>query len=142
MSGTKASGRKRKPHELKVLEGQFIPPAVRNNPPPAVVGGFPAPPDDLSEAEAKLWATFPKPGWIGETDALAVRAAVSIYARVLQVQPLARLGDPKDIDTEAKLWGRLMSILAALGLTPADRSKMQIPARDSEDEARWAKILG
>ena len=140
MSGTKASGRKRKPHELKVLEGQFIPPAVRNNPPPAVVGGFPAPPDDLSEAEARLWATFPKPGWIGETDVLAVRVAVTTYALLLQVLPRARDGESAAISQAATLSARLMAVLATLGLTPADRSKMQVPASSASDD-KWAGFL-
>ena len=135
------SGPKHKPHEQKVLEGTYIPPAKRLNRPPAVVGGVPAPPDDLDEAEAKLWATFPRPAWIGETDALAVRAAVAIYARLIALQPMARTGDPRTVEQESKLWGRLMSTLAVLGLTPADRSRMQVPATDSEAEDRWAELL-
>jgi hypothetical protein len=136
----RGTGAKPKPRELKALEGTYIPPAKRAAPPPAVVGGFPAPPDDLSEAEAKLWATFPKPAWIGETDVVAVRAAVSIYARILQVQPAARLGELRDIEQESKLWGRLMSVLASLGLTPADRSKMQIPSTGDTGD-KWEGLL-
>lgn len=133
------TGPKPKPYELKVLEGKFIPPAERDHPPPSVVGGFPEAPEDLSEQEAKLWATFPKPVWIGETDVLAVRAAVSVFAMILAAGPAA---DAKDREALSKLWGRLMGILATLGLTPADRSKMQIPAGSADDEAGWKELLG
>jgi hypothetical protein len=105
-----------------------------------VVGGFPLPPADLSAAEAALWATFPHPAWIGETDAVAVRAAVVTYARILAMQPAAREGDPKTVEQESKLWGRLMGMLAVLGLTPADRSKMQVSER-SASEDKWAGLL-
>jgi hypothetical protein len=125
---------------MKVLEGAFR--KDRDGAAPAVVGGFPDPPEDLSEAEAALWETFPKPPWIGETDAIVVHAAVATYTRVLALQPLAREGDQKAVDQESKLWGRLMGILAVLGLTPADRSKMQIPVSNSEDEEKWAALLG
>lgn len=157
------SGRKRKPTELRVLEGRFRPEDVAG---PPVQGGFPLPPEYLSEAEARLWARFPKPAWIGETDALAVHAAVSLYARILHNQAAQRAtaeagaplaykvsydGDgnerlePKPnplITQEVQLWARLMSVLASLGMTPADRSKVQAPAPTDAEAETWASILG
>jgi phage terminase small subunit len=163
MPGTKRSGRKRKPLEAKVLEGQFR--KYRDGKTPPVTGSFPAAPAHLSDAESALWATFPKPAWIGESDVLAVDGAVSIYERILRNRAAQRAtpeagnplafkvttdGDgnanlePKEnplITQELKLWGRLFSILATLGLTPADRGKMQAPKVDEAAEDKWAGIL-
>ena len=157
------AGRKHKPTELKVLEGRFR--KDRHGDAPPVVPGFPAAPQGLSEAEAELWAWFPKPSWIGQTDVLAVHAAVSVYERILRNQKAQRVTatagnplsykftpsadgepnmEPKEnplITQEVKLWGRLMSILGTLGLTPADRAKMQAPKVDDKPENKWAGIL-
>jgi hypothetical protein len=156
------AGRKRTPTELKVLEGTFRKDRHAGSPP--VVTGFPQAPECLTEAEQKLWAWFPKPGWIGQSDVVAVHAAVSTYARILSNQkaqqateqaghPLAykfshdsdgnQNVEPKEnplITQEIKLWGRLMSILGTLGLTPADRAKMQTPKADTVAD-KWAGIL-
>jgi phage terminase small subunit len=156
------AGAKRKPTELKVLEGTFR--KDRHGDSPAVVGGFPTNPDWLTEAEAKLWEWFPKPTWIGQTDVGAVNAAVSTYERILRNQaaqqktpeaghPLSfKYGYDADgnqtvevkenplITQEIKLWGRLMSILGTLGLTPADRAKMTAP-KASAVENKWEGIL-
>ena len=156
------AGRKRKPTELKVLEGSFR--KDRHGAAPPVVPGFPQAPECLNEAEQKLWASFPKPGWIGQTDVVAVHAAVSVYERILRNQkaqqatpeagnPLAykfshdadgnQNVEPKEnplITQELKLWGRLMSILGTLGLTPADRAKMTAP-KTEDVEDKWAGIL-
>lgn len=156
------AGRKRKPPELRVLEGTFD--KKRHGGSPLVQGGFPDAPRCLSEAERALWESFPKPAWIGQTDVLAVHAAVSIYERILRNQkaqtktesagnPLSYKFtpsadgepnmEPKEnplITQELKLWSKLMSVLATLGLTPADRAKMQTPK--GEDVAdKWAGIL-
>jgi hypothetical protein len=145
-----------------VLEGSFR--KDRHGGAPPVVPGFPDAPGSLSEAEAALWAWFPKPGWIGQTDVVAVHAAVSTYARILHNQAAQRATDdagsplcfkysydgdgnqrvePKEnplITQEIKLWGRLMSILGTLGLTPADRAKMTMP-KGEDVEDKWAGIL-
>lgn len=136
------AGRKRTPTGLKLLEGTFRKDRARGEPP--VVPGFPAAPGCLSEAERGLWETFPKPTWIGQTDVVAVHAAVSMYARVIGNQQAQRVADEDKtrvlVDQELKLWGRLMSILGTLGLTPADRSKMQAP-KSADVEDKWAGIL-
>jgi hypothetical protein len=163
MPGTRRSGDKKKPRELKVIEGTFR--KDRDGDTPAVVGTFPVQPTDLSEAEAQLWATFPKPGWIGETDVVAVRAAVSIFARIMRCQEAMRATpdagnpltykisysadgeerlEPKPnplFTLELQLWGRLMSVLGTLGLTPADRGKVSVPKVDGEAVDKWAGIL-
>jgi hypothetical protein len=156
------AGRKRKPTELKVLEGTFR--KDRHAGAPGVVTGFPEAPGCLTDAEQKLWAWFPKPAWIGQTDVVAVHAAVSVYERILRNQaaqqrtesagnPLAYKFtpsadgepnmEPKEnplITQELKLWGRLMSILGTLGLTPSDRAKMQAPKSDDVED-KWAGVL-
>jgi phage terminase small subunit len=51
--------------------------------------------------------------------------------------------EPKEnplITQEIKLWARLMSILSTLGLTPADRAKMQAPKQEAVAD-KWAGIL-
>jgi len=162
MPGTNRSGRKRKPTELRVLEGTFR--ADRHGGAPVVKAGFPVGPAHLSEAELALWQAFPQVSWIVESDVLAVHAAVSVYERILRNQRAQRATDeagaplavkfshdadgnqnvePKEnplITQELKLWGRLMSILSSLGLTPADRSKMTAP-RDVAVEDKWAGLL-
>jgi hypothetical protein len=133
------SGRKRKPVELRVIEGTFRP--ETHGQAPVVTGPFPTPPETLSESEQQLWATFPRAPWIQETDRLAVNGAVSVYAQILQVQRIAREKGVPAVDAEVKLWGRLMTYLSALGLTPADRSKMSIKQVDEQTEDKWAGIL-
>lgn len=132
------SGAKPKPYEMKRLEGAYEPPAKRANRPPAVIGGFPAAPEDLTETEAALWATFPKPPWIGESDVLAVRAAVTVYAMILTAGPAT---EAREREAVSKLWGRLMTVLGSLGLTPADRSRMQVPPGDDGAEDKWDGLL-
>jgi terminase small subunit-like protein len=156
------AGRKAKPTELKVLEGTFR--KDRHGGRPMVAGGFPEAPACLIEAERALWDTFPKPAWIGQTDVVAVHAAVSTYERILRNQraqqatddagyPLTikytvdgdgnRTAEPKEsplISQEIKLWGRLMSILGTLGLTPVDRAKVQAPKAGAVED-KWAGIL-
>lgn len=141
MAGNRHSGRKHKPKELKVLEGTFR--KDRGGDAPSVSGGFPVAPDCLNEAEQRLWETFPRVAWIGASDVLAVHAAVSIYERILRNQQ--RQQDFPDkawklINAEAALWGRLLSILGSLGLTPADRGKMTAP-KVNDQQDKWAGIL-
>jgi hypothetical protein len=163
MAGNRNSGRRRKPKELKVLEGGFR--KDRHGHEPSVVGGFPAAPEGLSQGERGLWDAFPKPAWIGETDGIAVHSAVSIYDRILRNQraqqatpeagnPLAfkyshdadgnQNVEPKEnplITQEIKLWDSLMRKLETLGLTPSARSKMTAPKVDDKTDDKWAGIL-
>ena len=140
------SGRKRKPAELRLLEGRFK--KGQHARAPAVVGGFPPRPTTLTPAELEVWEDFPKPAWIGETDAAAVHAAVSTYASILALQRARRdsppgpevLVDPR-MTEECRQWGRLMSVLSTLGLTPADRAKMQAPRGHDTAEDKWAGLL-
>lgn len=158
------AGRPRKPRELKVIEGTFR--RDRDGGSPPVQGTFPAPPDWVSEAERQLWSWFPRPAWIGATDVLAVHAAVSLYALVLQNQAAMRAtpdasaplafkvthdGDGNErlepkanplYGQQLQLWARLMGVLATLGLTPADRGKMHVPDVIDVEADPWTALLG
>lgn len=163
MPGTRRSGRKRKPTELKVLEGTFR--ADRHGDAPQVKGQFPPAPAHLSKAERELWETLPRVPWIVESDTLAVNGCVSTFERILRNQraqgatesagnPLAYKFtpsadgepnmEPKEnplITQEMRLWNSLRSWLATLGLTPADRAKMSAPKVDDDAQNKWAGIL-
>jgi phage terminase small subunit len=158
------SGPPRKPTELRVIEGTFKQ-SRHGHAPVTPAGGFPDAPAHLNEAERALWETFPRVNWIAPSDVVAVNAAVSIYERILRNQKAQQAtpeagnplsfkvtvdGDgnpamePKPnplITQELQLWGRLMSVLATLGLTPADRAKMQAPKADAAAEDKWAGLL-
>lgn len=163
MPGTRRSGRKRKPTELKVLEGSFR--ADRHGDAPQVKGQFPQAPAHLSKREAELWETLPRVPWIVESDWLAVNGVVSTFERILRNQraqgateqagnPLAYKFtpsadgepnmEPKEnplLTQEMRLWNSLRSWLATLGLTPADRAKMSAPKVDDDAKDKWAGIL-
>jgi hypothetical protein len=163
VAGNKRSGRKRKPTELKVLEGSFR--KDRHGDPPAVVAGFPAAPEGLTPSQQALWDSFPRPGWIGQTDGLAVYGAVAIFDLILRNQQQQQAtpesghmlafkvsydGDgnerlePKEnplIVQALKMWRELRASLAVLGLTPADRAKMTAPKVDGAVDDKWAGIL-
>ncbi len=140
------AGAKQKPAELKLLEGRFR--KDRHAGAPAVVGAFPDPPTKMTRTEREVWKRFPKPGWIGQTDTAAVHAAISTYASILELQRARRktppgpevLVDPR-MTEECRQWGRLMSVLSTLGLTPADRAKMQAPKGHATAEDKWAGLL-
>ena len=107
--------------------------------------GFPRAPRHLSEDERGLWKTFPRPVWITEGDLVAVEAAVCLYARVW-ANRREQVGAEADrglrlVDLEVKLWGRLITVLSSLGLTPADRSKMSVRKQDATTDDKWAGVL-
>ena len=141
------SGRKRKPVEMRLIEGTFQP--KRDGLAPRAEGGWPEPPAGITEAERGLWDALPKVPWIVASDQIAVHGAVAIYARIKsnhQERIAAEATGDLDaaarcVDREIKLWQRLSSSLASLGLTPADRSKMHGPKVDEAHEDKWAGIL-
>lgn len=102
-------------------------------------------PEHLTEAERALWEAFPRPIWITESDRLAVEGAVALYARVLELRrQQATEAEPswRLTGQETQLWGRLMTYLASLGLTPSDRGKMTAPEADEQKQSKWAHLLG
>lgn len=161
--GNKNSGRRRKPRELKVLEGGFR--KDRHGDEPEVVLGWPKAPEALTRTERELWDALPKVPWIVSSDVIAVHGAVSLYDRILRNQraqqataeagaPLAykvlhdmdggQTLEPKEnplISQELKLWARLFSVLGTLGLTPADRAKMRMPKVTDALQDKWAGLL-
>ena len=158
------SGPPRKPTELRIIEGTFKK-SRHGKAPETPAGGFPEAPAHLTPEQAQLWASFPRVGWIAPSDALAVEGVVTTYdlcRRNQQAQratpeagnPLAfKVGHDSDggttlepkqnplVTQHLQLWARMFSMLAALGLTPADRAKMQAPKQDEAAEDKWAGLL-
>jgi hypothetical protein len=126
---------------------------------------FPEAPEGLTADQQKLWNSFPRAPWIAETDGQAIHATVVTYDLLLQNQrartATAEAGnmlaykfthdadgnervEPKEnpLVTQAlKIVARLMACLATVGLTPSDRTKMQMPKVSEADEDKWAGIL-
>jgi hypothetical protein len=148
---------------MKLLEGGFR--KDRDGKTPPVVGTFPPAPADLDEYERQAWDSLPKPGWIGETDAIAVWLTVSLRADLSRLDQAMRAtpdaanpitykhtpsadGEPNLEPKINPLYtarlqhrARLMAFLSELGLTPAARGKMQAPQVDEAAEDKWAGIL-
>lgn len=151
------AGRKRKPLELKVLEGTWrrdrdaVPTPVT----PAVPDGlveFPEPPSHLAADQRALWLDLRQHcgGWVRPGDWMAVAGVVRLEARLRQVQAAyeSRRGtkDPMGIDTvvnlETKLLREQRGYLAILGLSPADRAKVSAPKPAVAPKAsKWAGII-
>jgi hypothetical protein len=162
MAGTKRSGRKRKPTEMRVIEGTFR--KDRHGAAPEVEPGFPEAPAHLTERQKQLWVTFPRRAWITESDWMQVNGAVALFDLVLRNQDaqgktedagnmliLKQKPDPDGgmhyepaksplISQAAELWASFLRTLPALGLTPADRAKMQAPKQEAVAD-KWAGIL-
>jgi len=112
------AGRPRKPTNLKILQGTARPDRINpNEPKPAKPIGKKAPAYFDAELE-KIWKEFVSnapEGVLGNCDAFLVEAAC------LQLQKL-RKGE----FTAADL-AQLRGCLSAMGMTPADRAKLDIP---------------
>ena len=141
MAGKTGGGRKRKPYERRVVEGNFRP--DRHGVSPATGGQFPDPPARLTDLERELWLELPRPSWIAESDVVALTALVSLYAKILEIRKKqAEKWRLTYVTQEGQLWGRLLGALSLLGLTPADRSKVA-PTRPNVQatDDKWAGIL-
>lgn len=115
-------GRPRKPKNILILNG-----AHKNHPKrlkeregePENINPLSDPPKDLSEAERRCWDTITQtaiPGVLGQADSIAVYIASRLMARFLA--------------NEAKGYelSQLTRLLSQFGMTPADRSKINIPS--------------
>lgn len=159
------SGPVKKPKELKVLEGTFR--KDRDGGTPLVpVGAFPAPPAYLNERQRELWRELEQHcgRWIGQSDMLAVLGCVSLYD-LLRENFTARAATPDAasmltskvfmddsgggaveakenplVTQQLKLWQGLRGFLAILGLSPADRARVQVKEADGKP-SKWAGIL-
>lgn len=160
------SGPARKPKELKVLEGTFRKDRDAGTPMVAV-GAFPAPPDYLNERQRELWRELEQHcgAWIGTSDKLAVLGCVSVYdlirrnfeaqaetegasamlsAKVFMDDKGGGAVEPKEnplIGQQVKLWRELRGFLAILGLSPADRARVQVKETNGQASSKWAGVL-
>ncbi len=159
------SGRTSKPKELKVLEGTFR--KDRDGGTPMVAAGaFPAAPAYLNERQLELWTELERHcgTWIGASDRLAVLGAVSVYdliRRNFEAQAITDGGsamltsklfmddsgggsvEAKEnplIGQQIKLWRELRGFLAILGLSPADRARVQVKESNGKT-SKWAGVL-
>lgn len=159
------SGRPKKPKELKVLEGTFR--KDRDSGTPLAAGVFPAPPSYLSDRERELWRELEAHcgAWIGTSDRLSVLGLVSVYDLILrnrdaqQATPEASamltskvfMDDSGGGTVEAKenpliaqqvkLWRELRGYIAILGLSPADRARVQVKEAGGQTASKWAGVL-
>jgi hypothetical protein len=160
------SGPAKKPKELKVLEGTFR--TDRDGGTPiATVGDFPTAPDYLNDRQRELWAELERHcgAWVGTSDKLAVLGAVSIFDMILRnidaqnATPdscamltskvfmdekgggAAEAKESPLITQQIKLWRELRGYLAILGLSPADRARVQVKETHGKSGSKWAGIL-
>lgn len=160
------AGRPKKPKEMKVLEGTFR--KDRDAGTPLVQpGAFPEPPAYLNDRQRELWADLERHcgAWIGTSDRLAVEGVVHVYDLIRQNIDARAAGDGADamltakvfmdekgggaaeakenplISQQIKLWRELRGFLAILGLSPADRARVQVKETDGTPTSKWAGLL-
>jgi hypothetical protein len=96
MAGNGRSGRKRKPTELKVLQGSFRKDRHGDEAQPTGVNaGFPDAPAHLSDRERELWEDLRQKceSWAAKSDWLAFNGVVSLADRILRNQEAQRETD-------------------------------------------------
>lgn len=150
------AGRKKKPSELKLLEGTWRRDRDGEKPtgsaPADGLVEFPPPPKHLTAGQRELWDDLKRHcgGWVKPGDWLAVNGVVSIFERLRQVQhAFERDRTKKDgttleevVNVEVKLWRELRGYLAILGLSPADRAKVaSSKAPAAPKQSKWAGII-
>jgi phage terminase small subunit len=126
--------RPRKPTNVLELKGAFrVNPergvARRNEPEP--VGDVGEPPDRLSDFEKECWrelVTLGHAGVLCAADRPFLEYGASVMAEIRTQRPI----DPK-------LGIRFETVCARLGMTPADRSKVQV-IKPKENENPFAKF--
>jgi hypothetical protein len=160
------SGPAKKPTEAKILEGTWR--KDRDGGRPVLdTSAFPAPPAFLNERQRELWAELEQHcgTWIGTSDRLAVLGCVSVYdllranfdARMETPDSCAMLAgkvfmdesgggmvEPKEnplVSQQLKLWRELRGFLAILGLSPADRARVQVKGTNGQAASKWAGVL-
>jgi hypothetical protein len=78
----------------------------------------------LNEREQEVWAAFQhEVHWLTEADRATVENACVLRARIW------------DGERDEKVLGRMLSYLARMGATPADRTKVHVPKEDEQDPA-------
>jgi len=160
------SGPTRQPTEAKILAGTFR--KDRDGGRPVLdKSKFPAAPAYLNDQQRALWAELEQHcgAWIGTSDTLAVLGVVSVYdlirrnfeaqaatpeasamlsAKVFMDDTGGGTAEPKEnplIGQQIKLWRELRGFLAILGLSPADRARVQVKEPHGQTASKWAGVL-
>jgi len=152
------AGAKCKPNEMKVLQGTFR--EDRHGTKVAVAAKWPEPPAHLSERERVLWDGLKEScsPWVTTSDWVSLNGVVSLMDRLLKIQEAQRdpeaptagspiafkyttdgdgnlNAEPKDnplFSMELKFWTGLRGYIAILGLSPADRSRVEKPGLEEK----------
>ncbi len=149
-----------------MLEGTFR--KDRDGGTPVVAAGqFPAAPAYLNERQRVLWQELETycGAWVGTSDRLAVEGVVAVYdmlRRNMEAQAATEGAaamltskvfmddsgggavEPKEnplIGQQLKLWRELRGFLAILGLSPADRARVQVKEANGATTSKWAGVL-
>ncbi len=151
------AGGRRKPTEMKVLQGTFR--ADRHGAEVKVAAVFPDPPAGLSTRELGTWNELRNlcGAWTAPSDKLAIHGVVALYDRLARNHDAQRENDgkagsplafsvkvdsdgtptlePKEnplLSQEVKLWRELRAYIAICGLSAVDRAKVA-PAGSGDD---------
>lgn len=143
------SGRKKKPTDLKVIEGTFR--GDRHGSEVQIPSDWPDPPDHLNARERALWVDLQQRmgAWTAQSDVWAINGVVSLVDQVLRIQAAQRATEgagnplafkftpsadgepnlePKEnplYGMELKAWRELRAYIGLTGLSPADRARVQ-----------------
>ena len=148
------SGRKKKPTNLKLIQGTFR--DDRHGDEVVVPTKWPDPPASLNDRERELWGALEKQcaAWVAPSDVLAINGVVALVDRILRIEeaqretsqagyPLTFEHEIENVDgevvgmTEAKenplfnlelkFRRELRAYLGIMGLSPADRARVETP---------------
>ena len=150
------AGMKRKPTAMKVVQGTFR--ADRHGTEAVIPAKWPDAPAHLNARERELWASL-RPHcetWVAASDWPALNGVVSLIDRVLRVQSAQRATDASagplafkftpsadgepNIEAkenplytlELKVWRELRAYIGLVGLSPADRTRVQKPGGEEK----------
>jgi len=145
--------RPRKPSALLELSGAYRKNPSRRRPPAPVAGPLGDPPERLQGEARMFWYELVNAvatGVLTRSDRWCVELAAMTMAKAVRIPD-----DPSVEETKALIrqqamtgadWTLLRSLLGAMGMTPADRSKLSIPVEEPKnkfaDLARDARKLG
>ena len=145
--------RPRKPTNLKVVQGTNRP--HRNNNEPQVAIEIPPCPDYLGKEAKKYWGEISKQlanvGLIGIVDGALFGLHCDSYGRFKEISgQLEKIEDmldetPNGLGVQSalwqirnKLWDQVLRSASEFGLSPAARSKINLPAKSEKKEDGWA----
>lgn len=150
------SGRKRKPTDLKVVQGTFR--KDRHGKEVQIATKWPEAPAHLNDREKALWAGLEAhcATWVAPSDWPALNGVVSLLDRLLRVQEAQQATEgasnpiafkftpsadgepnlePKEnplYNLELKVWRELRAYIGIVGLSPTDRARVQPAGADEK----------